>query len=355
VIKLGVDAHKQLHVAVALDDAGRPLAHWRGENSPTGWVTLHDWAIALGSPRQWGIEGAWNYGRGLAQYLVTAAETVYEINPRWTAVGRKQARRTGKSDALDAQAIAHYVRQEAPHLPSVAADDATAVLDLLTSQRETALAEARRLGNQLHALLLQIDPQYKKHLPALTSHAAIAALEHYQAPASASGLLAQERAAIVRRLAQRLRLATEQAEELERLVRARIKDSAFMGLTSIWGVGMIIAGTLAGILGPGCRFANDAQLAAYAGVAPLEASSASLVRHRLNRGGNRRLNMIVHMVALTQLRSWEPARAYVGRRLAEGKTRREAMRALKRYLVRAIWQAWKRCIAAESVGATAAA
>jgi transposase len=344
MITLGVDAHKRVHVAVALDAEGRHLGHWRGENSPAGWEELRHWATSQNCPCHWGIEGAWSYGRGLAQYLVSAGETVYEINPRWTAASRSRARRSGKNDVLDAQAIARLVHQEAPRLPRIQADDITAVLDLLTSQRETALTEARRLGNQLHALLLQIDPQYQDHLPTLTSRAGLRAVETYQA--AEVGVLAQERAAIVRRLAQRLRLATEQVDELESEVKIRTREAGFTPLTAINGVGFLIAGTLAGILGPGLRFRSDAELAAYAGVAPLEASSASRVRHRLNRGGNRRLNALLHMIALTQLRSWQPAKDYVQRRIAEGKSKREAMRALKRYLARAIWQAWKRCGAA---------
>ena len=85
MVSIGVDAHKRLHVAVALDDAGRVVDRWRGANSPDGWQEIYEWAAHLGEPRQWGIEGAWNYGRGLAQCLTAAGETVYEINPRWTA------------------------------------------------------------------------------------------------------------------------------------------------------------------------------------------------------------------------------------------------------------------------------
>jgi transposase len=343
MITLGVDAHKQVHVAVALDDAGRELDRWRGANSPDGWETLRTWAVAMGDERQWGIEGAWNYGRGLAQHLVAASETVYEVNARWTAEGRRRARRPGKTDRLDARAVALFVRQEAPELPRVAADDVTAILDLLTSQRETAVVEATRLRNQIHALLMQIDPQYKDWIPSLETQQALAALETYQAASPAP--LQQQRAAIVRQVAQRLRLALQQAAELKRQIETYTEAAGFASLTTIHGVGLIIAGTLAGILGPGLRFSNDAELAAYAGAAPLEASSAGVVRHRLNRGGNRRLNALLHMIMLTQLRNWEPARKYMAKRLAEGKTKREAMRALKRYLVRAVWKAWKRCLA----------
>ena len=109
-------------------------------------------------------------------------------------------------------------------------------------------------------------------------------------------------------------------------------------------VSLLTAGALAGILGPGRRFATDAQLAAYAGVAPLEASSAGRVRHRLNRGGNRRLNAILYRIAVTQAGASAQAKAYLARRAADGKSRREALRAHKRHLVRAIWRLWQECL-----------
>ena len=93
MITIGVDAHKSLHVAVALDEAGKELDRWRGSNTAQGWRDILDWAQELDSQRQWGIEGAWGYGRRLAQYLVELGETVYEVNGKWTAMGRKYARK----------------------------------------------------------------------------------------------------------------------------------------------------------------------------------------------------------------------------------------------------------------------
>ena len=133
MITIGVDAHKRVHVALALDEAGQELSQWRGPNSPAGWRSVYEWAASWGSPRQWGIEGAWGYGRNLAQHLVAAGETVYEVNPRWTAIGRRSARKPGKTDRLDARAVALLVRQETSALPLVHAEDDTAILDLLTS------------------------------------------------------------------------------------------------------------------------------------------------------------------------------------------------------------------------------
>ena len=290
--------------------------------------------------RQWGIEGAWGYGRGLAQHLVGEGETVYEINARWTALRRRSAHKPGKTDQLDAHALALFVRQE-PDLPRVVPEDDTAVLELLTSQREDAQGEANRLRNQIHALLMQADPEYKSHLPPVNSSAGLEALKSYAG--RSKSVLQQQRASVIRRLALRLALALEHETALAAEIRALAKER-FTPLTRLCGVNLLTAGRLAAILGPGNRFATDAQLAAYAGVAPLEASSAGKTRHRLNRGGNRRLNHVLYFIVLTQAHYHEPAKAYLARRVAEGKSRREAHRALKRYVVRAIWKLWQECM-----------
>jgi transposase len=343
MITLGVDAHKKVHAAVAVDDAGQEIAQCRLPNSAVGWAKMHDWAASLGEARQWGIEGAWSYGRGLAQSLIARGDVVYEINTRWTAIGRRSARRPGKTDSLDANAIALLVMREVASLPAVHAEDETVLLDVLTSEREAALAEATRLRNQIHALLMQVDPEYRGRLPTINSKAGVKALMVYR-PA-VEGELQASRVAAIRRVSVRLDLALAQADEVEKRIDA-ITRTAFAPLTEICGVSLLTAAALAGILGPGRRFASDAQLAAYAGAAPLEASSAGYVRHRLNRGGNRRLNAILYRIVLTQSHYSPEARAYLERRTTEGKTRREAMRALKRFVVRAIWHQWLECLPA---------
>ena len=126
-------------------------------------------------------------------------------------------------------------------------------------------------------------------------------------------------------------------------------------MAELCGVDLLTAATLAGLLGPGRRFASEAQLAAHAGVAPLEASSAGRTRHRLNPGGNRQLNAVLHRIAMTQARCAPEARAYLDRRVAEGKTRREALRALKRFICRAVWRRWLACLEEPAAGGRAAA
>ena len=345
MITVGVDAHKRVHVALALDEFGRETSTWKGTNSKRGWDSFQSWLQRLGEERRVGIEGAWGYGRGLAQHLVAAGEAVYEVNARWTAAGRRSARKSDKTDRLDAYAVALYVHRDGDQLSAIAAEDETAVLDLLATEREAAVGEATRLRNQIHALLLQLDPEYQRALPAMKSKSGLAILFSYETPSETP--IDQARAAAVRRLAQRLALALSQAAELTDELRV-LAAPRFTPLTQLCGVNLLTAGVLAGILGPGHRFKSDAALAAYAGASPLEASSAGRVRHRLNRGGNRRLNAILYRIALTQAHFSPAARAYLDRRVSEGKTRREATRALKRFLVRAIWQLWNECYPTET-------
>jgi transposase len=269
-------------------------------------------------------------------------------------VQRRTERHPGKSDRLDARAVARFVRQEAPDLPAIVLEDVSVVLDLLTTEREAALRESVRLRNQIHAVLMQCDPEYRDHLPPLDSPEGLDALAVYTAPRT--GLVFDERGASVRRLAQRLRVAVEQTAELKQQIADRTEQAGFSPLTELCGVNLLTAGILAGMLGPGQRFATDAELAAHAGVAPLEASSAGKVRHRLNSGGNRRLNAVLYRIAITQLRSFAPAQKYVTACMKRGKTKREAIRALKRYIVRAVWRLWQKCAAAaQGVGAAPAA
>ncbi len=345
MIVIGVDAHKRVHAALALDAAGTVLGAWRGANTAKGWMELRQWADQWAQPRQWGIEGAWNYGRGLAQFLVTHGETVFEINARWTAERRRRTRKVDKNDQLDAHAVAKLVREDGSTLPRVTAEDDSVVLDLLVIEREAVVTETVRLRNQLHQLLLQLAADYAGEHPSLRTAAGLRAVE--ASLPEPSDVLQRQRVAAIRRLVQRLQLALDQTEVLAEEIRG-LAAVKYLPLTELCGVQLLTAGMLAGILGPGQRFNSEAQLAAYAGVAPLEASSAGTIRHRLNRGGNRRLNAILYRIALVQATCSPQAKAYLARRQAEGKTRREAIRALKRYLIRAIWRLWQRCLMAHA-------
>lgn len=260
------------------------LSIGRGKWSPSGSTHTRGFTWRSLSTKR---VGRWEDGKG--QIASRAGGIFWRGQSSWAAASRRRGRKRGKNDRLDARAVAKLVRQEGCSLPKVTGDDESAVLDLLVTEREAVLAEASRLRNQIQQLLLQVDPGYRLHVPNLQSQAGLVALETYAV--AGSNVLQQQRVAAIRRLAQRLRLAVDQIKDLTRQIHLHAEDR-FHPLTQICGVDLLTAGALAGILGPGRRFATEAQLAAYAGVAPLEASSAALVRHRLNRGGDRRLNAI---------------------------------------------------------------
>src|SRR5687767_11145445 len=125
MITIGIDPHKRVNEAYAIDDYGQEVGRWRGTNDASGWVALQQWTTPLGPRRQFGVEGAGSLGRGVAQHLLTSDELVYEVNPRWTAMVRVRSRRSDKSDRLDARPVALFVRQEAPDLPRVQPEDDT--------------------------------------------------------------------------------------------------------------------------------------------------------------------------------------------------------------------------------------
>lgn len=339
MIWIGVDAHKQVHQAVAISAQGivgeRTIA-----NTQAAWAELFGWAQQW-PERIWAVEGAWYLGRGLAQYLAAQGERVHEVNGRWTARRRRGMRQRGKSDRLDARSVATLLCEEAETLPRVFPEqDPEAVVQLQSREHATLNEEKTRVVNRLHALLLQCDPEYKRAFPDLQTREAIARLQAYAAPGA--GALARERERAVRRQAAQLALLDEQERELERSLRAAARER-FSPLTRIEGVGPLIACGFIAELGrprPGFR---EEHLAADAGASPLEASSAGGTRHRLNRSGNRRLNMFLHQIVLTQSRMYEPAKAYLARRRAEGLTDREARRALKRHIVRRVYRAWLGC------------
>ncbi|GAC1695307.1 MAG: IS110 family transposase [Candidatus Limnocylindrales bacterium] len=339
MIWIGVDAHKRIHEAVAINEEG-VLESRTLPNTPHAWKAVLDWARQW-PERTWAVEGAWYLGRGLAQYLAEQGERVHEVNGRWTAARRRGMRRPGKSDRLDAHSVAQLLREEAQTLPRVyAEDDAQASVQLWSRLQAELTKDLTRVMNRLHDLLLAADAEYQATLPALTTQQGIAALLEYTAPGA--GALARERERAIRATAEQLRLLDEQDRDLRRKLE-RASKARFSPLRQIEGIGPLIACGLIAELGRPRPGFGEEQLAALGGLSPLEASSAGAVRHRLNRLGNRRVNMFFHQIVLTQARIYPPAQQYLARRRAEGRTAREARRALKRLLVRRVFRAWSAC------------
>ena len=274
--------------------------------------------------------------RGLEQALVAAGERLVRVPPRLTAPQRRRGRTRGKSDAIDALAVARAALQE-PQLDGPRAGEETLrELKLLVDHRDDLVAERRRAQQRLRWHLHELDP-------AAAGAARRARPGGLARPARppARPPRADNPGADRPRPARPL----PHPDPLDRRARPRARRRARRrsrhGCCELPGCGPLSAAKLLCEIGPIDRFRTDAQLARHAGVAPLDASSGKHQRHRLDRGGNRQLNCALHRIAITQGRVHPPARAYLERKQNEGKSRREAIRCLKRQLARTIYTTLK--------------
>jgi transposase len=331
MIVIGVDVHKHELTAVAVDELGRELSGWSGPLT----AELCTWARSLNDRRLWALEDCRHVSRGLERLLLEAGERVVRVPPRLTAPARRRGRSRGKSDAIDALAVARAAlrepcldrpRPEEPPLPE---------LKLLVDHRDDLVAERRRCQQRLRWHLHELDPSLRVPLGALDRGLWLERLGRR--------LVRYEQSTqvwIARELLARCRSLTRAIAGLERELQERTQTAA-PRLLELPGCGPLSAAKLLCEIGPIERFQSDAQLARHAGVAPLEASSGKQRRHRLDRGGNRQLNCALHRIAITQGRVHGPARAYLERKQSEGKSRREAIRCLKRQLARTVYTTLK--------------
>ncbi len=327
---IGIDCHKAMLAACAVDTLGAEVSAAAFRNTATGHVELLSWARALGGLSRIGIEGSGSYGYVLARFLIGAGEVAVEVPSRLTQTERGRLRRPGKSDAGDALAIARVTARE-EHLPPAGGDDLGHELRHLLDYREQLVKERTRVANRLHADLSARHPGYQEAVKNLVARRWLRAAEVLiRADATVEGALAQRRL-------EKLRSHGEEIAELNDLIVGRVERRR-SGLTRISGVGVLVAGRILAEVADVGRFRSAAHFAAANGTAPVPDSSGQVERHRLNRGGNRRLNRALHTVALAQVRSDPRARAYVAKRRAEGKTQREAIRSLKRHLSNVVYR-----------------
>jgi transposase len=331
MIVVGVDVHKQSLTAVAVDEVGRSVA----ELTVGSAGELVAWSASLASKRLWAVEDCRQLTRSLERELLAVGERLVRVPPKLMAPQRRASRTRGKSDPIDALAVARAALRE-PRLDHPRpGEQQLRELKLLVDHRDDLVDERRRLQQRLRWHLHDLDPALAVPAGALDRTVwldrlgrRLARFEH----------TAQVR--IARELVGRCRSLTRTILELERELQQRTSETA-PALLALPGCGAISAAKLLGEIGPIARFETDAQLARHAGVAPLEASSGKHRRHRLDRGGNRQLNCALHRIAITQGRVHPPARAYLERKQIEGKSRREAVRCLKRQLARTVYTTLK--------------
>lgn len=327
---IGIDPHKSSHTAVVIDGQGEVLDQLRipadRRQVPVLLAFAERWPR-----RRWAVEGANGLGRLLSQQLLEAGEHVIDVpatlSARVRLLSGGSARKTDSHDARStAIAALHGAR-----LRVVGAEDMTVVLRLLADRRDQISRARNQIVCRLHNHFRHLRPGGAK--TNLTADQAARLLQGIRP----TGLVAVQRRQLARELLADLRRVDKQLEEIDVRIAEAVAASQTT-LTDIVGVGSVLAAVIIGHAGDLSRFPDRGHFASYAGVAPIEASSGDVRRHRLSRRGNRRLNAAIHMVALGQLSHPSAGRDYYDRKLAEGKTRREALRALKRQLCNVIWR-----------------
>ena len=323
---IGIDTHKDSLAACRVDEVGNPREERTFANDPAGHRALTAW---IGGPEVVvGIEGSASYGAALARSLVAAGLTVREVPPQLSRRERVRTRRAGKSDPGDALAIARVTLRETD-LPPVRLLDRTLELRLLVEARDDLVAEQTRVRNRLHADLRTLLPGYGAAAANLTGVRHQRTVGRFLRPLrEVQAELARQRLARLRRLGLEVATLTDQITE-------RVTGHP---LLTIPGVGVLVAAKLIGEAGDIGRFRSPDAFAMLAGVAPIPASSGQTTHMRLNRGANRQLNRALYAIAFVQAAHHGPARAYLDRKRAEGKTGRDAIRALKRQLVRTVFR-----------------
>jgi transposase len=329
---IGVDTHADAHALVLVEVASR-----RPCRSLTIAATRRGYRQALRLARRqapggrvWALEGSGSYGAGLARFLCERGEQVLEVErPR-----REGRRGRLKSDVLDAERAARQVLAEQAGATPRLGSETQALRALLVAREGAVLARSAAL-NELRALLVSAPPALRERMQGLHRSALVGACARLR-----PGPPSSERAALalaLRSLARRIRQLQAEAQELESELARRVEALA-PALLARRGVGPICAAELLVAWSQPGRLRSEAAFARLAGVAPIPASSGKVVRHRLDRGGDRRVNRALHTIVLCRRRVDPETKAYIARRVAEGKSEREAVRCLKRYLARSLFR-----------------
>jgi transposase len=331
-VLIGADPHKVSVAVAAVDEAkGELLERASFPQDRSGLRTLERWAKRF-PERRWAVENAGGLGRHLAMRLAGLGESVVDVPPKLSA--RVRVLSTGnarKNDGLDALATALAASRN-ERLAAVDAEAASEVLRLLSERREDLVAERTRALNRLHALLRDLVPGGVAGK--LSAERAARILRGIRPKEGASARLRRGLASEVLR---DVRTLDRKIADLNGRIEAEVEASGTT-LTQIFGVGPILAATIIGAVGNVGRFPSKGHFASYSGTAPLEASSGEVVRHRLSLAGNRKLNYALHMVAVCQARSEVRGGAYYRKKIAEGKSRKEALRCLKRRVCDAVFR-----------------
>ena len=332
MIVIGADPHKRTHTVCAVDAAtGELRSSETVAASKAGHARLLAWGRGLGDGRVWAIEDCRHVSGGLERALVAAGERVVRVAPKLMAGQRRSARQRGKSDEIDALAVARAaLREGIDQLPTAHLDEAALELKLLSDHRDNLVADRADSQRRLRWHLHDLWPDHEIPAGALDRNVWLDKTSRRLARTDQTA-----RVRVSRDLIRSIRQSLRQERDLQKEIAALVNDQAPQ-LLDIPGCGPLTAARLIAETAGIDRFKTDAQFARLAGVAPIPVCTGNTNRHRLDRQGNRRLNCAIHRIAITQARTHPPARAYLARKQTEGKTTKEAIRALKRHLARTI-------------------
>jgi len=332
MIVIGSDPHKRGYTFSAVGvETGELRSSETVEATSAGHARLLGWARAVDVERVWAIEDCRHVSGKLERVLLARGERVVRVPPKLMAGRRRGSRQAGKSDPIDALAVARAALEEGiDTLPLARLEGSAREVKLLLDHREDLVAERTRIQNRLRWLVH--DRWATLELPAGCLDRMVW-LERLAGRLARSPQDADVR--VMRTEIRRLRELVREASALERELLLLVRGLQ-PRLLKLPGVGPLTAAKLIAEIAGIERFRSEAKLARLAGIAPIPASSGALHRMRLHRGGNRQLNAAFHRIAVTQIRMHPPAQHYIARKIADGKTKREAIRCLKRHLVRTI-------------------
>jgi transposase len=332
-VVLGVDTHLELHVAVALDQLGRRLGELTVPTTATGYESLISWAEGFGPVRCAGVEGTGSYGAGLTRHFKTAGIPVMEVErPK-----RRYLSRNGKSDPLDAEAAAKAVLAGEVAGEPKSGDGRVEMIRALRAVRHSAVKARSQAANQLQALLVTAPETLRDRLRRLSVKELVAVAARFRPGSDAADVQTATKFAL-RSVARRYQRLSEEIAELDERLDQLVAEAA-PELISLPAIGTDHAATLLIVAGDNPeRLGSEASFASLCGVSPIEASSGKFVRHRLNRGGDRDANRALHLICVVRMARDQRTREYVSRRTTEGKSKREIMRCLKRYIAREVYR-----------------
>jgi transposase len=337
MVTFGIDAHKRSHTVVAVDDVGRPLATRTFATTTAAHLELLGWAEGFGDGRRWAVEDCRHVSRRLERDLLRAGEAIVRVPPKLMAESRKAARSYGKSDPIDALAVARAALRE-PGLPTARLDGPERQLRLLVDHRDDLVGERTRIVLRLRWHLHELDPAWAPPPRSLDRAATWAALEGRLDDLVDGEDVNPVVVRIARNLLERCRQLTVDINALAAEISALVTPMA-PALLAIVGCGPLTAAKIVAETAGVDRFRSAAAYARLTGVAPLPVWSGDTKRHRLNRNGNRQLNAALHRIAITQARCHPGARALLARRRAAGDTTAGAYRVLKRRLNDVVYRA----------------